>query len=52
MAPKSALLVAESGVFTPNDVADVCVAGARAILVGEALMRQSDVEQATRTLLD
>ena len=52
MAPKSALLVAESGVFTPNDVADVCVAGARAILVGEALMRQFDVEQATRTLLD
>jgi indole-3-glycerol phosphate synthase len=52
MAPKTALLVAESGVFTPNDVADVCVAGARAILVGEALMRQPDVEQATRTLLD
>ena len=52
MAPKTALLVAESGVFTPNDVADVCVAGARAILVGEALMRQSDVEQATRALLD
>jgi indole-3-glycerol phosphate synthase len=52
MAPKQALLVAESGVFTPNDVADVCVAGARAILVGEALMRQTDVEEATRALLD
>jgi indole-3-glycerol phosphate synthase len=52
LAPKNALLVAESGVFTPDDVADVCMAGARAILVGEALMRQPDVEQATLALLD
>ena len=51
MAPKSALLVAESGVSTPNDVADVCIAGARAILVVEALMRKPDVEAATQALL-
>jgi indole-3-glycerol phosphate synthase len=52
LAPKNALLVAESGIFSHNDVADVCMAGARAILVGEALMRQDDVEAATRALLD
>ena len=51
MSPRSALLVAESGVFTPADVAHVTRDGARAILVGESLMRQADVEAATRALL-
>ena len=50
-APADALLVAESGIFTPADVARVAEAGARAILVGESLMRQADVEAATRALL-
>lgn len=50
-APPGALLVAESGIFTPHDVARVAQAGARAILVGESLMRQTDVAGATRTLL-
>jgi indole-3-glycerol phosphate synthase len=49
--PPDSLLVAESGVFTPEDVARVSGAGAQAILVGEGLMRQADVEQATRALL-
>lgn len=51
MSPTGALLVAESGVFTPADVAHVTRDGARAILVGESLMRQADVEAATRALL-
>jgi indole-3-glycerol phosphate synthase len=51
LAPADALLVAESGLFTPNDVARAADAGARAILVGECLMRQADVEAATRALL-
>jgi indole-3-glycerol phosphate synthase len=51
LAPEGALLVAESGIFTPADVARVQAAGARAILVGESLMRQDDVEAATRALL-
>jgi indole-3-glycerol phosphate synthase len=51
LAPPNALLVAESGIFTPADVAAVAEAGAGAILVGESLMRQSDVEEATRALL-
>lgn len=52
MAPAGALLVAESGIFTASDVAEVSAAGARAILVGESLMRQSEVEAATRILLE
>ncbi len=51
LAPSEALLVAESGMFTPGDVAQVTADGARAILVGESLMRQADVEPATRALM-
>jgi indole-3-glycerol phosphate synthase len=50
-APDGCLLVAESGIFTPADVAQVTASGARAILVGESLMRQPDIEAATRALL-
>lgn len=50
-APKSALLVTESGIFTPCDAARLAAAGARAMLVGESLMRQADVAAATMTLL-
>ncbi|MFV4649312.1 hypothetical protein ACNJUT_22215, partial [Mycobacterium tuberculosis] len=50
-APKNALLVGESGIFTAADAARIARCGARAMLVGESLMRQSDVEAATRTLL-
>ena len=52
LAPPNALMVAESGIFTPADVAAVADAGATAILVGESLMRQGDVEAATRALLE
>ena len=52
LAPPNALLVAESGIFIPADVAAVAEAGAGAILVGESLMRQADVEEATRALLE
>ncbi len=51
LAPDGALLVTESGVFTPADVERLEGAGAKAMLVGESLMRQPDVEAATRALL-
>ncbi|HEX3888083.1 MAG TPA: indole-3-glycerol phosphate synthase TrpC [Phenylobacterium sp.] len=50
-APAGALLVTESGIFTPADAARLEHAGARAMLVGESLMRQSNVELATQALL-
>jgi indole-3-glycerol phosphate synthase len=49
--PENALLVGESGIFVPADVARLAAAGARAILVGESLMRQADVTSATQALL-
>ncbi len=50
-APRSALLVTESGLFTAADAARLEGSGAKAMLVGESLMRQADVEAATRALL-
>ena len=41
-----ALLVAESGILGPQDIQRLSAAGARAYLVGESLMRQSDVRKA------
>jgi len=51
LAPPGALLVTESGIFTPDDAARLERSGAAAMLVGEGLMRQADVEAATRALL-
>lgn len=45
------LLVAESGLYAPTDLARMEKAGARCFLVGESLMRQDDVTAATRALL-
>ena len=51
LKPENALLVGESGIFTPADAARIARAGCSAMLVGESLMRQTDVTAATRTLL-
>ncbi|BAZ31280.1 indole-3-glycerol phosphate synthase [Cylindrospermum sp. NIES-4074] len=44
-------VVSESGLYTPADLSVVAEAGVRAVLVGESLVKQNDVEQAVRTLL-
>jgi anthranilate phosphoribosyltransferase len=51
LVPKSALVVAESGINTHADLVRLSQAGVRAFLVGESLMRQNDVSAATRALL-
>jgi indole-3-glycerol phosphate synthase len=48
---KGCLLVSESGLFHRGDLDRVMQAGADAVLVGEALMRQADVTAALETLI-
>jgi indole-3-glycerol phosphate synthase len=49
--PADRLLVCESGLNSASDLADMASVGARCFLIGEALMRQSDVEQAVIDIL-
>ena len=51
LAPEGTLLVAESGINTHADLVRLSTCGARTFLVGESLMRQENVEAATRQLL-
>jgi indole-3-glycerol phosphate synthase len=49
--PEGRMVISESGLFTPDDLAEMTASGARSFLIGESLMRQSDVAAATRDLL-
>lgn len=49
--PEDRLIVAESGLYTSDDLADLARFGARCFLIGESLMRQDDVTAATRAIL-
>jgi indole-3-glycerol phosphate synthase len=44
-------IVSESGLYTSTDLSLVAEAGARAVLVGESLIKQSSIEQAVQNLL-
>src|SRR5579883_124293 len=52
LVPCDRFLIAESGIRNNGDLKRLAQAGALSFLVGEGLMRQPDVEAATRALLD
>jgi indole-3-glycerol phosphate synthase len=51
LVPADRTIVCESGLNTAQDLADMARSGARSFLIGESLMRQDDVADATRRLL-
>jgi indole-3-glycerol phosphate synthase len=51
VVPRDRITVGESGIFTPDDLDLLAACGMSTFLVGESLMRQADVEAATRALI-
>lgn len=49
--PKDRMIISESGLFKPQDLARLSGVGVNAFLIGESLMRQDDVAAATRAIL-
>ena len=49
--PEGREVVSESGLFTPENLADMARVGVRRFLIGESLMRQDDVAEATAAIL-
>lgn len=51
LVPSEYVVVGESGLFTPEDLARLSRVNVNTFLIGESLMRQQDVTAATRTIL-
>lgn len=51
LVPAGRTMVCESGLYTRSDLARMAAVGARCFLIGESLMRQTDVAAATEALL-
>ncbi len=51
LVPPGYVVVGESGIYSPDDLARLAQSGIATFLVGESLMRQDDVAAATRALL-
>jgi len=51
LVPAGHVVVGESGIFAPDDLARLAKAGISTFLVGESLMQQKDVAAATRALI-
>jgi indole-3-glycerol phosphate synthase len=51
LIPPGRVIIGESGIFSPDDLARLAAAGIATFLVGESLMRQNDVAAATRALI-
>src|SRR6516164_10250840 len=49
--PRDKIIVGDSGMATPADLARLAASGISAFLIGESLMRRADVAEATRALL-
>ena len=45
------VVVSESGLYTSTDLSMMAEAGANAVIVGESLIKQEDIEQAVRSLI-
>jgi indole-3-glycerol phosphate synthase len=51
MVPDDRMIVGESGLFQPTDLAQLAKSGVNSFLIGESLMRQDDVAAATKAIL-
>ncbi len=52
LVPAGRIIISESGLSVPGDLGDLARYGVRSFLIGESLMREADVERATRSLLE
>ena len=52
LIPRDRLIVAESGIKTADDVRALKALGVHAVLVGESLLRQPDIEAAAKILVE